>query len=71
MKHCVLKTLFLLCVIAMGSTIVAGTKVNSRKGKIYFKKYCRVCHDGTGQEVELRTRAYTMEQWTKSFSYHS
>mgnify|MGYP000612124233 CR=1 FL=1 len=26
---------------------VAGPRANPRKGKVYYKKNCRVCHDGS------------------------
>ena len=35
------------------TAVSAGSKANTRKGKAYFKKNCRVCHDGNTADAPL------------------
>jgi cytochrome c len=63
--------LFILAMvgICVASVISAGSRVNPRKGKAYFKKHCRVCHDGASQEAPtLQPVTKTMDQWTRTFA---
>lgn len=46
---------------------VAAPRVNPRKGKVFYKKYCRVCHDGSTDAAEMSPMTKTMEQWSRAF----
>ena len=46
---------------------VAAPRVNPRKGKVFYKKYCRVCHDGSTEAKEMSPMTKTMEQWGRDF----
>ncbi len=46
---------------------IAGPRVNPRKGKVFYKKYCRVCHDGNSDVKEMSPMTKTMEQWSRDF----
>ena len=46
---------------------VAAPRVNPRKGKVFYKKYCRVCHDGSADAAEMSPMTKTMEQWGRAF----
>lgn len=46
---------------------VAAPRVNPRKGKVFYKKYCRVCHDGSTDAKEMSPITKTMEQWGRAF----
>jgi len=50
------------------SVALAGPRVNPKKGKVFFKKYCRVCHDGNSEAAELSPLKKTMDQWSKAFA---
>jgi cytochrome c len=45
----------------------AAAKANPRKGKVFYKKNCRVCHDGSTDAEELSPISKTMKQWTREF----
>ncbi len=46
---------------------VAGPRANPRKGKVFYKKYCRVCHDGSNGGSDLTPMSKTMDQWSRAF----
>ena len=54
----------------LASTAVsASSKGNPRKGKAYFKKNCRVCHDGkTAGAPSLEPAELIIEQWERAFT---
>ena len=54
---------------ALAATMVsAGSDANPRKGKAYFKKYCRPCHDGKTEEAPmLQPAELIMDQWDMAF----
>ncbi len=62
--------LFALCLACLCmAAILDAARANPRKGKVYFKKHCRCCHDGqTEGAVMLEPIAKTMDQWTKVFA---
>ena len=65
----ILKLIFCIStLLTLSAALVAGPRVNPKKGKVYFKKYCRVCHDGKTDAVELSPLKKTMDQWSKSFA---
>ncbi len=47
--------------------VAAAPRANPRKGKVYFKKYCRTCHDGSTEQATLTPMTKTIEQWTRDF----
>lgn len=61
----ILLTLILsLCLFGLG---IAGNKAaNSRKGKLLFRKNCRVCHDG-GKAQELGPYRKKIKEWEGVF----
>lgn len=67
------RTLTRLFVIVLASLLTAamvnaGSKTNPRKGKAYFKKYCRTCHAGNSEEAPmLQPAELIMDQWEKAF----
>lgn len=65
------KLVKLLALLVIGALVTAFTlaapKANPRKGKVYFKKYCRVCHDGSTEQAELQPITKTMAQWERAF----
>ena len=51
------------------TAVSAGSSANSRKGKAYFKKNCRVCHDGnTADAPALEPAELIIEQWERAFT---
>lgn len=46
----------------------AAGKANPRKGKVFYKKNCRACHDGSTEAKELSPISKTMKQWTREFA---
>ncbi len=46
----------------------AAGKANPRKGKVFYKKNCRVCHDGSTAVEELSPISKTMKQWSREFA---
>ena len=51
------------------TAVSAGSKANTRKGKAYFKKNCRVCHDGNTADAPLLEPAeLIIEQWERAFT---
>lgn len=55
-----------LFIAAMAS---AASAPNARKGKAYFKKNCRVCHDGkTEGAPALQPSDLIMDQWDEAFA---
>lgn len=67
------KTLTRLFIVVIAASLVAtivsaGSKTNPRKGKAYFKKYCRTCHDGKTEGAPmLQPAELIMDQWEKAF----
>jgi mono/diheme cytochrome c family protein len=58
----------LVCLLA-ATAVSAGSKTNPRKGKAYFKKNCRVCHDGnTADAPNLEPAELIIEQWERAFT---
>lgn len=54
--------------LSVAAFVDAGSDANARKGKAYFKKYCRVCHDGNTDEVPvLQPADRIIEQWERAF----
>jgi len=53
--------------LALSLALVGATRVNPRKGKVFFKKYCRTCHDGSGEITKLEPITKTMAQWSREF----
>ena len=45
----------------------AAGKVNPRRGKVFYKQNCRVCHDGSTDAKELSPISKTMKQWNREF----
>jgi mono/diheme cytochrome c family protein len=68
------KRITVLFVVALfgllaATAVSAGSKANSRKGKAYFKKNCRVCHDGnTAGAPALEPAELIIEQWERAFA---
>jgi len=55
--------------LSIAALVEAGSDTNARKGKAYFKKYCRVCHDGNTEGVPMLQPAdRIIEQWERAFS---
>jgi len=51
------------------TAVSAGSSANARKGKAYFKKNCRVCHDGkTADAPTLEPAELIIEQWERAFT---
>ena len=67
------KTIARLFVVALAgiwiaAAVSAAPAPNPRKGKAYFKKNCRVCHDGKGESVPaLQPSDLIMDQWERAF----
>lgn len=67
------KTLIRLCgIVLVGVWIAAiasaASAPNPRKGKAYFKKNCRVCHDGNSEGIPaLQPSDLIMDQWDMAF----
>jgi hypothetical protein len=54
-----------LCFLGLG---IAGDKVgNARKGKLLFRRGCRVCHDG-GKASELGPYKKKIKEWNAVFA---
>ena len=68
------RTITRLFVVAFAALLVAtfvsaGSKANARKGKAFFKKNCRVCHDGKTEGAPmLQPSELIMDQWDKAFA---
>ena len=63
--------LFVVALVGLlaATAVNAGSKANSRKGKAYFKKNCRVCHDGnTADAPSLEPAELIIEQWERAFT---
>jgi mono/diheme cytochrome c family protein len=46
----------------------ASDSINPKRGKVYFRANCRVCHDGTQSAVKLEPITKTMKQWESAFA---
>lgn len=57
----------LLCGALIFAGALAASKANPKRGKVYYKKNCRVCHDGSSQVIELHPISKTMAQWERAF----
>ncbi len=54
--------------VSIAALVEAGADANARKGKAYFKKNCRVCHDGNTEGVPvLQPADRIIEQWERAF----
>lgn len=53
-------------VLLIWSLALAGG-ANTKKGKVFFKTNCRVCHDGKTKPA-LTPMTKTIAQWEKSFA---
>lgn len=66
------RTFKLLVVLLLGTLVtalaLAAPRANPRRGKVFFKKQCRVCHDGTTGQNELQPITKTMDQWSREFA---
>jgi mono/diheme cytochrome c family protein len=68
------KTIARLFVVALvgiwiAAAVSAAPAPNPRKGKAYYKKNCRVCHDGKSEGVEaLQPSDLIMDQWERAFA---
>jgi cytochrome c553 len=60
--------LMFISLLLMGLSAFAAPQANAKKGKIMFKKYCRVCHDGSTEAKTLQPTTKTMAQWTADFA---
>ena len=63
--------LFFVALVALlaASVVSALPDSNPRRGKAYFKKNCRVCHDGnTADAPALEPAALITEQWERAFT---
>lgn len=58
----------LLCVVLLMSSLVFAGAANTKKGKVFFKNQCRVCHDGTTKAPTLTPMTKTIAQWKKSLA---
>jgi len=57
-----------LAISLVGTMVSADSKANPRKGKNYFKKYCRSCHDGKTEGAPmLQPAELIMDQWEMAF----
>jgi len=68
MKNTMKLILTVFALLVLSAAVMAGTRANPKKGKVYFKKYCRVCHDGNSEVTKLSPMAKTMDQWNKAFA---
>jgi len=61
----------LVSLLVMGLLVTAvafaAPKVNPKKGKVFYRNNCRVCHDGSTDAAELSPNSRTMEQWGRKF----
>lgn len=57
----------LLCGALVFAGALAASKANPKRGKVFYKKNCRVCHDGSTEAGELSPISKTMAQWEKAF----
>jgi mono/diheme cytochrome c family protein len=54
--------------LSMAALVSTAADANPRKGKAYFKKNCRVCHDGNTDGVPaLQPADRIIEQWERAF----
>ena len=63
--------LFVVALVALlaATAVSAGSSGNPRKGKAYFKKNCRVCHDGkTADAPMLQPSELIIDQWERAFA---
>jgi len=53
----------------IAAAVSAAPAPNPRKGKAYFKKNCRVCHDGKSESIQaLQPSDLIMDQWERAFN---
>lgn len=68
-KRITIKRLLVVAVIlTVAVAVVAAPRVNPAKGKVFYKKHCRPCHDGSTEVPELSPMSKTMEQWGREFA---
>jgi cytochrome c len=58
----------LLCGVLIFAGAMAASKANPKRGKVFYKNNCRVCHDGSSDAKELSPISKTMAQWEKAFA---
>lgn len=52
----------------IAAMVSAAPTANPRKGKAFFKKNCRVCHDGSSEGIPaLQPADLIMDQWERAF----
>ena len=56
-----------LSTISLISICLAAAKGNPRKGKYYYRKNCRVCHQTKGEAKYLGPDSKTRAQWERAF----
>lgn len=64
------KGLFFVTLVGIwiAAVVSAAPAPNPRKGKNYFKKNCRVCHDGKSEGIPmLQPIDLIMDQWERAF----
>jgi mono/diheme cytochrome c family protein len=62
--------IFVVAMAGLLAATIASARpdTNARKGKAYFKKNCRVCHDGNTEGVPmLQPSSLIIEQWERAF----
>jgi len=62
--------LFVVALLGLlaATAVSAASEGNARKGKAYFKKNCRVCHDGKTEDAPpLEPAELIIEQWERAF----
>jgi cytochrome c2 len=67
----VITRIFIVAVVSLSiaAIVSASPDANPRKGKAYFKKNCRVCHDGnTDGAPALQPADRIMDQWERAFA---
>ena len=67
----IITRLFLVALVCLwiGSIVSAAPAPNPRKGKNFFKKNCRVCHDGKTEAIpSLQPVDKIMDQWERAFT---
>ena len=66
-----ISALFVVALVGLlvATAVSAGSDANARKGKSYFKKNCRVCHDGKTDDVpSLEPAELIADQWERAFT---
>ncbi len=69
-KTLVLLLSLTLMVVFVGTGIAFDKKGNEKKGKYYFRKNCRVCHQAGKSAPPLSPNSKTQAQWERAFEKH-